>query len=306
MNELSSQTTYHANGKLLLAGEYLVLHGARAIALPLKLGQQMEVSENEASESLDWTAFYRNESWFKCQLNPADFSVLITTDPDKANTLTRIFQTIRQLNPGFFPKAGTQLKTVLESNPEWGFGSSSTLVSLLAQWAGVDPFELNELIFKGSGFDIACATAEGPIFYTKGNPVQRVRLEYPFAGRLYFIYSGQKKPTRADVSAFLKKGKPSSHIISAVSDLSEEFAKCVSQEEFNRLIGVHEKLIGDLLGKIPVKQEFFADFAGAIKSLGAWGGDFYLISSELPVSEIKNYFGNKGMKTMFHWRDLIL
>ena len=34
---------YHANGKFLLTGEYLVLRGALALALPLKFGQSMSV-----------------------------------------------------------------------------------------------------------------------------------------------------------------------------------------------------------------------------------------------------------------------
>ncbi len=36
-------TTFRSNGKLLLTAEYLVLDGARAIALPTKLGQSLTV-----------------------------------------------------------------------------------------------------------------------------------------------------------------------------------------------------------------------------------------------------------------------
>ena len=39
--------TYRANGKLLLTGEYLVLKGALALALPTKLGQTMTVRHYE-------------------------------------------------------------------------------------------------------------------------------------------------------------------------------------------------------------------------------------------------------------------
>ena len=46
---LSFTTTYRANGKLLLTGEYLVLHGAKAIALPLKVGQQLTAIEGGAA-----------------------------------------------------------------------------------------------------------------------------------------------------------------------------------------------------------------------------------------------------------------
>ena len=36
---------YYGHGKLLIAGEYYLLDGARGLALPTKLGQRMEVNE---------------------------------------------------------------------------------------------------------------------------------------------------------------------------------------------------------------------------------------------------------------------
>lgn len=303
---MKSQTTYSANGKLLLTGEYLVLHGAKAIALPLKVGQKLFVSEDSISGSLVWEAFYNEQIWFSCELDPADFSILKTSHQEKAETLSQIFRTIKKLKPEFAPKAGTKFETTLEANPEWGFGSSSTLISLVSQWAGVDPFALNELVFSGSGFDIACATADGPVFYTKNKSVQPVAIDYPFSDQLFLVYSGQKRKTATEVSAFLKERKVSEHLIGEVSDLSNEFADCREQEKFNQLIIQHEKLIGDLIGQTPVKELFFANFDGAIKSLGAWGGDFFLVSTALPFSGIKEYFENKGLTTLFRWGDLIL
>ena len=35
--------TYHSHGKLLITGEYLVLDGAMALAVPTKLGQSLTV-----------------------------------------------------------------------------------------------------------------------------------------------------------------------------------------------------------------------------------------------------------------------
>lgn len=303
---MSSETTYRANGKLLLTGEYLVLHGAMAIALPLKVGQQLTVSDGNTSDSLVWKAFYDDEIWFSCELNPTDFSILNSSHPEKAESLSQIFKTIKRLNPEFEPKAGTNFETMLEANPEWGFGSSSTLISLLSQWAGIDPFALNELVFKGSGFDIACATADGPIFYTRNKPVEAISLSYPFADQLFLVYSGIKKKTAVEVSTFLKEGKVSAQQIEEGSVMADEFSRCNDQNEFNLLIRHHEALISGLIGRLPIKFEFFADFKGEIKSLGAWGGDFLLGSTSLPFSEVRKYFENKGLTTVFRWDDLIL
>lgn len=303
---MSLSTTYRANGKLLLTGEYLVLHGAKAIAVPLNVGQQMVVSAAESSDYLQWQAFYNNQLWFSCELNPEDFSVQTTSQPEKAESLSQIFKTIKSLNPEFAPRTGTKFETMLESNPEWGFGSSSTLISLLSQWAGVDPFKLNELVFEGSGFDIACATANGPIFYTRKKSVEAVSLDYPFADQLFLVYSGIKKKTAKEVSDFLKERKVSFQQIEEGSGLADEFSRCSDQDEFNLLIRQHEKLISNLTGRLPIKSEFFTDFKGEIKSLGAWGGDFFLTSTALPFSGVKKYFENKGLTTVFRWDDLIL
>lgn len=303
---MSFPTIYRAKGKLLLTGEYLVLHGAKAIALPLNVGQQMVVSHMENSSTVQWQARFQDKIWFECVLNLDDFSVLQTSDSVKSEVLVKLFKAIKELNPKFQLPAGIKFETTLESNPEWGFGSSSTLVSLLAQWSGVDPFRLNEMVFHGSGFDIACATASGPIFYTRNQPVKKLSLNYPFADHLFLVYSGKKKGTANEVRVFLKEKMISETQIAEMSALSEEFAACGNQSEFNRLIEIHELMIGKLIGQTPVKEQFFPDFDGAIKSLGAWGGDFWLVSTELPFSEMKNYFENKGFTTVFKWSDIIL
>jgi mevalonate kinase len=298
--------TFKANGKLLLTAEYLVLHGAKAIALPLTKGQTLAVEEKLLENLISWQAFYESKIWFSCEMNPTDFSVVRTSHPEKAETLVNIFQTIRKLNPSFSPQARTSFETFLDANPEWGFGSSSTLISLLSQWAKVNPFELNEIIFKGSGFDIACATASGPIFYTKNQALQDIQLDYSFAGQLFLVYSGHKKATRQEVSQFLKNNRVTSSMIDQASALSDEFAACTQQNTFGRLMNEHEQLIGHLIGQVPVKDLYFHDFEGQIKSLGAWGGDFYLIESEWPLQKISDYFSNKGLSTLFKWNDLIM
>ncbi|MBL7968226.1 MAG: hypothetical protein JNK09_14585 [Prolixibacteraceae bacterium] len=301
-----AQTTYRANGKLLLTGEYLVLHGAKAIAMPLNVGQQMVVSQVKNSSTVQWKARFQDKIWFECVLNLGDFSVLQTSDSVKSEVLVKLFKAIKELNPEFKLPAGIKFETTLESNPEWGFGSSSTLVSLLAKWSGVDPFRLNEMVFHGSGFDVACATASGPIFYTRNQPIQKLSLNYPFADQLFLVYSGKKKGTANEVRSFLKEKMISESQIAEMSALSEAFAACSNRLDFNRLIEIHESMIGKIINQTPVKEQFFPDFDGAIKSLGAWGGDFWLVSTQQSFSEMKSYFENKGLTTLFKWNDLIL
>lgn len=304
---MSFPTIYRANGKLLLTGEYLVLHGAKAIALPLNVGQQMMVSVDSERRNILWQAFYQNRVWFACELDPTDLSILTTTDTEKSATLVRILQSIKSLKPDFSLASGTSFRTTIEANPEWGLGSSSTLLSLLSQFANVDPFVLNEMVFQGSGFDIACATADGPILYARNQQVDPINLDYPFSDQLFLVYSGRKKKTATEVRTFLKEKVISDQTVREMSVLTDEFVTCRDQNEFNLLIRIHEELVSKSIGRIPVKSEFFGDFKGEVKSLGAWGGDFFLVSTnKLTFSEVNRYFENKGLMTVFKWDDLLL
>ena len=48
---------FKSNGKFLLTGEYLVLKGATALALPLKKGQSLDVEILDGNEGLiHWDA----------------------------------------------------------------------------------------------------------------------------------------------------------------------------------------------------------------------------------------------------------
>lgn len=218
--------TFRANGKLLLSGEYFVLHGAKALALPLKMGQQLKVCKEVPSNTILWKAFFMDVVWFWCELNPDNFDVIDSSDQNLASTLSQVLKTIRVLNPAFQPMGGTMLETSLDAHPDWGFGSSSTLISLLSQWAGVNPFKLNRRVFNGSGFDIACAMADGPIFYIQNHTAQRVDLDYPFAGQLLLVYSGKKRKTLHEVQTFLNERDVSPNLIQEVSALADEFAQC--------------------------------------------------------------------------------
>ncbi|MGE5448398.1 MAG: hypothetical protein ACM3PR_08535, partial [Bacteroidales bacterium] len=74
---------------------------------------------------------------------------------------------------------------------------------------------------------------------------------------------------------------------------------------FHRLIGQHETMVSDLIGQMPVKQSLFMEFEGEVKSLGAWGGDYYLFSSLTSDTDTKKYFENKGLNVIFRWTELI-
>jgi hypothetical protein len=68
----------------------------------------------------------------------------------------------------------------------------------------------------------------------------------------------------------------------------------------------HESFIARLLGRKTIKEEFFSDFDGEIKSLGAWGGDMMMAVSEIPGDYIRTYFQTKDIHTLFGFDSLVL
>ncbi len=298
--------SYYANGKLLLTGEYFVLKGAKAIALPVKFGQKLDVFKNLYKNQISWKAYQPDGLWFSTILSLPDFEILQTNDKAKSQQLVEIFRNIRMFKSASFFETSFNFKTSLNFNPEWGLGSSSTLISNLANWAEVDPYQLNKLSFKGSGFDIACASANGPIIFKKGVKPVEVDLNYPFQDQLYFVYSGQKKATKKEVQRFLSGKTVYETEIEQMNMLCDRFEKVYNLVEFQELIEGHEQMVSKAVSLKPLKETHFVDFEGSIKSLGAWGGDFFLTASEWEGSRVRRYFREKGYKLIFGWNELIL
>jgi len=317
---------YHSNGKFLLTGEYLVLKGALALALPLKLGQSLEVEQLETNnEQIQWKAWRPEGRWFSVTLNRENLVNFSTDDPDKAMRLCQILQAVKQLNPKAFEGNDIKFTTRLDFDPNWGLGSSSTLIANLARWAKVNPYELLKLTFGGSGYDITCATADGPIYYQlagldcfvprndakrQSEPTPKVDLvdfNPPFAEHLFFVYQGQKQSSSKEIKAFLGKANPTDlqNDIEAVSEISRALPKCESLDEFAMLLQCHERIIARCIGQEPV-QKRFPDFEGVLKSLGAWGGDFILAATGWPENQVRDYFKGKGLEVVFGYKEIVL
>ena len=318
---------FYSHGKFLLTGEYLVLRGALAMAMPLKLGQSMTV-ETRHGTSLQWDAYQPDGPWFSVTLNPKTLEFVDGNDQAKAEKLAQILKAVRKLNPTVF-EDNLHFETHLDFDPNWGLGSSSTLIANLARWAKVNPYELLKLTFGGSGYDIACASAEGPIYYQLSTTESALRqaqgpkvvepVETPtptveptnfnpsYANHLFFVYLGQKQSSSKEIKAFLEKTNPIDlqKDIEAVSEISRAVPKCQGLDEFAMLMQCHERIISRCIGQEPV-QKRFPDFEGVLKSLGAWGGDFVLAVTEWDKDKVKAYFKKHGLEVVFGYKEIVL
>lgn len=304
-------THYHSNGKFLLTSEYLVLKGALALALPLKLGQDLDVEILETNNSLlFWDARQPDSRWFSAVLDRHDFHIIQSDDEAKAIKLVEIMKAIKSLNPFAFDGNDLRFVTKLDFNPRWGLGSSSTLIANLAQWAEANPYELLRLTFGGSGYDIACASAQHPIFYqvVGDRPIaQPTGFHPPFSDNLFFVYHGQKQSSANEVGRFKNRVVQidMQDEIDAVSEISRSLVACTDFDTFCTLLQLHEDVIASCIGLEPLKMRF-PDFPGTIKSLGAWGGDFFLAATSWSAEQARIYFASKGLDVFFGYNDLVL
>jgi len=301
---------FYAHGKLLLSGEYTVLDGAKALALPTRLGQSLKVDTKKPDNNIVWVALRADGSvWHNSHIN-------LHTERDSKDYVNILLHYILENTPHTFIKEGLinggfEFETVVEFLPEWGLGTSSTLVSLLSQWSGVDAYKLLEASFGGSGYDIACATAEKPIIFQKkekGNDIKSVDFYPTYCEHIYFIYLGKKQNSREGIYAYKNIDLGQRCVASdAISSLTDTLLFCANLEQFNFVIEKHEEILSSLLSMPRVQSSIFSDYTfGQIKSLGAWGGDFVLATTDQSQQVTEDYFRAKGLDIIFRYNEIIL
>ncbi|MBU8883516.1 hypothetical protein KSK37_10515 [Kaistella sp. DKR-2] len=293
-------------GKLLLTSEYVVLDGALALAVPTKWGQEFFFEETpDGNAVILWEAYHQNQLWLKAKIDYRTWKVIDCNFLQPAEFILKVLKNVQQLSGvKFRDHSSYHLKTNLQFPANYGLGSSSTLMNNLAEWAGNDAFELNEMSLGGSGYDIAVAKEKSALLYQiseKGRSVETVNFSPPFREELIFIHLNQKQDSREGIGLYRSKTK-SPELIEAFSRLTKEVQQCEDLEKFSQLMEVHERKLSDFLGIETVKEKYFDQCPVFVKSLGAWGGDF-VMSSKFPGYEA--YFSDRGFSSVFSWNDLI-
>lgn len=299
--------TFYSNGKLLITGEYLVLDGAQALALPTKFGQDFVVEKSD-QKGIQWKSFDADGSiWFEANISYEAIAQNLKTDNDSIqNTLVEILHAAYGMNSNFLQVEGYQIITKLTFPRFWGLGTSSTLINNIAQWLSVDAFQLLWKSFGGSGYDIACAQNDQPIIYnisTENPHVSLADFKPKFTEALYFVYLNQKQSSKAAIASYKSKKGYLASEISLVNAITAAIQKTDDVKEFAQLLEQHEIILSGILELPTIKEKLFPDFPGTLKSLGAWGGDFILAVAE---SDPTNYFRVKGFDTVIPYHDMIL
>lgn len=308
-------TSFYSNGKLLITGEYLVLDGAKALALPTKFGQNLEVSTLKEPK-LIWESYtHENELWLQIEFDLPRLRIISETFDSKVDggndslaiNLQKILLESKQLNADFLSNdTGFYVKSKLKFPRNWGLGSSSTLINNIAQWAKVDAFTLQFNTFGGSAYDIACAQHDSAIVYQlldKKPSIEPISFVPNFKEQLFFVHLNKKQDSREGIARYRNFNGNIHTFVEEISKLTEEFVACNELNNFEKLMVEHERMIASVTKQRPVQKAHFSDYFGQTKSLGAWGGDFVLATGN---KDTPKYFRAKGYQTIVPYQEMIL
>lgn len=302
--------SYYSHGKLLLTGEYVILDGAIGLAIPTQKGQSLTV-EIIDEPKVQWKSIDSDGAiWFEDVFLIVDIvssSQISEAKNTISSNLLQILRTAHELNPNFLTiEQGYKVISTLEFPRDWGLGSSSTLINNIANWAEVDVFSLLARSFGGSGYDVACADRPTPILYQlkQDNPIiQSVDYAPKFSNHLFFVHLNKKQDSRKGIAHYKANRTHLDQAISKISAITKLIFNCDALVTFEGLLQRHEQIISELLDLPTVRSSLFSDYEGAIKSLGAWGGDFVLVTAKKDPTD---YFAKKGYKTVIPFDNMVL
>lgn len=301
--------TFYSHGKLLITGEYLVLDGAKAFALPTIFGQTL-IIESGSNKEFQWKSYDSDHSiWFEDTIPFSEITTAEKTEEESVRaTLISILREAYLLNSDFITKwNGFKVSTELSFPKNWGLGTSSTLINNIAQWLAIDAFTLLNNSFGGSGYDIACAQNNGPIVYQldHGKPIiEKVVFSPDFTSNIYFVYLNKKQSSKSAIAAYHRNKKNNlAETKASINKLTQEVWQASTLPSFAKAIQKHELAISAIIETTTVGGTLFPDFNGTVKSLGAWGGDFIMA---VAVENPSNYFISKGYHTIIPYDEMIL
>lgn len=304
------QNRFYSNGKLLLSGEYVVLDGATALAVPTKYGQDLQITQG-ANKQIKWTSKDHDGTiWYSGVIEFEEITNknYIANIENVESALLEILREAYLLNPSYIQNSdGYNIVTHLTFPKFWGLGTSSTLINNIAQWLKIDAFTLLNNSFGGSGYDIASAQNDSPILYQleQGKPlVTKITYDPNFAEHLYFVYLNKKQSSKGAIASYYSN-KPVNldKIISEVNSITASILTAESLSKMEIAMQKHENLLSNILEMQTAYETHFSDYDGVIKSLGAWGGDFVLATAR---ANPRDYFIAKGFDTIIPYRDMIL
>lgn len=302
--------TAYSKGKLMIAGEYLVVAGSKSLSVPLNAGQKLIISYNsDGPHEVLWKTFEGESQPIEFNFPIEDIDQQKYKPEGERGYLLRLLRAARKINPDFLSQKGLYVaESTFEAGLKPGLGQSSSLISNIGHWAGVDVYRLNRLMSKGSGYDIATSRADSPITFIKKCPepaIEKVQIHDSILDKIFLVHLNKKENSEKSISLYLKLLMTKKKAVASMNSIIDRMVKAKTPSEFGALMAEHDELLSGVLRRKAVKQLHFNDFKGWIKSSGAWGGDYILALTEEDETSVKEYFNDKGFKQVLKLKDLL-
>lgn len=319
-------------GKLLLTSEYFILDGIPGIAVPLKVGQGLKILRTDSAgikyEAFDsdgscWLSFHCDHSF---QINQEIFKTLEDEQIEVIKKVKSIFSFLSEqslvFNKLLEDNHGLLFRSELDFPRSYGFGTSSTFLCNLSKIFNVDVYELGAKFFGGSGYDLAVGLNGEPIIYSSPNNYRIFNEKEKsslreFGKNIMFVYQNEKANTSKNIEAFKEIG-----FRNELGDNVDSLFKSLNQtllnfnlghwKEMQDLIENHEFIVGKRIQKMPISKYLsnnlsleFKNMGFFAKSLGAWGGDFFMVGVKSSMDSIIEELRNLGYDTFFDWNSIV-
>ncbi len=119
---------------------------------------------------IEWETYVMDKLWFTARFRLKDMEILDSSDQKTAVFIRDLLKEGGKLQPELqLSYQGFSIQNHIDFDIRWGLGSSSSLVSNLAYWLDIDPYALYRSTFQGSGYDVFCARANGPMTFQLKN-----------------------------------------------------------------------------------------------------------------------------------------
>ena len=283
----------------MLAGEYLALHGLETFAFPIKYGQKLTLWQSAKEGALlKWKSKnYEGKTWFTCEIETKNVLEKVTDNATVSGRICELIQLAKQLNPRFELNGTYMIETQLEFDQSFGLGSSSTLVSLIAQWARVDVMQLQHKVFGGSGYDAAVCSIQKPLVYWKNEmgtanwALWEMNDEMSSDWLLCFPRKKVNSRSSLDqVKENLQKVVNDSVMMTQLDTILQQVKVADTTEALELSLEIWQAFISKCLGLSTAYTDLGIKKVngGLCKYLGAWGGDIILVNKKL-FAENKTY-----------------
>lgn len=281
--------TYFSHGKVLLIGEYAVMAGVEALALPVAQGQWMEVWDMPAKgvSRLVWQGKEADGTvWFECRIDTDIMHISESTDEGVAKTLVKLLREVQVHRPDLFSGRTLRIETLCEFNRNHGLGSSSTLVANISKWSGVDAFVLQEAAFGGSGYDVAVGLLGRPLVYWKEGDAacwSKWSLDPGMCESWYLAFPGSKQNSRSSLAGVrdkLEAFKTDTMLLQQMNAVVNAVKQPRSLPLAEAMLEMWQALLHQRLDLPRAWDDLQLEpiQGGLCKWLGAWGGDVLLIN----------------------------